>query len=144
MAKTIKISDGDIDINDNGQASYIDGNRKAGQDVAACILVEFDPAKGFGSELATFELSNLQFVNSSVVQQLITDAIKRLQEKQRLESATTASEALEKIKILNIEMLTNGDVAFFLALETETGEEVSRALLVPTSLNHLLPDGVML
>ena len=136
MSKTIRIADGDIYIDSNGQSSLVDSVNKSGQDIAAALLIDYDANTSFGSELATFVQSPYNFISDGIVQQLILEAVQRLQAKQQQDSASTSDERIARIKDLRIDRSDNGDVFFYLELETETGSTLDRAFLIPMSLDQ--------
>lgn len=109
MSKTIKVSNGDWDVDSRGRFIYIgdnvassDGREKLAQDVANVLLQALYPDSSWGSGLGTVEqVTILDSLNAhqGVISQLVHDAILRLMAKQEEDTGLPDTERIERYTV---------------------------------------------
>ncbi len=81
MSQTLRVSNGDWDIDSRGNPVFITGREKVAQDVANVLLQALNEDSTWGSELGKIEQGSIiDTVNAhkSMVQTLVTEAMERL------------------------------------------------------------------
>ena len=143
---TIKISDGDIAINeDTGIVETVSDIEEAAQNVARHILSEYNSFFDEGNELINYSFQNSpNNLTDMLVDQYITEAINRLIIKQQ--ELNTVSRIL-KINQIKTRVVGLSTVVFLVEVLFESGDiinVVDRINVKPTSLNHLLDPSAFL
>jgi len=136
--RTIKISDGDLDVDEpTGVVNTVDGINKGAQDVARHILSEFDAFFQEGNEIFTFELGNTMFTES-LISQFLTASVNRLIVKQGSIDPSDRIVRVSDVKVRRVGIST----AVFL-VEVLFGNNTTASIVdqVPLALNQLVDPG---
>lgn len=137
MSHTLRIIDGQIDIDPaTGQLNLVDGNRKAGQDMAECLLQDYLADIDYGSYLRSLTTSALPGAGELFLRHYIADAIQRLQAKQQQDSNLTLEEQITDIIQLDVADDGAGQSVFFVAVSTAGGQVANVGATKATQLNH--------
>lgn len=129
MSKTWKWADGDIVIDRNkGRALYIDGTEKASQDVAYFYMTITDVLRRVGCQLTNLDrLGRQAGMTKTVIQQEATDAVRRLQEWQVLDSSLTDAERIVSIEQFVVVQDSPVSFVFNMTIATATSDKVQVA-----------------
>ena len=138
MGWTLKVVDGQVEFDPaTGLLNTVDGERKCAQDLAECLMQDFDPAQNYGSILNQVVNSPEQNITEMVIVNGVSTAIGLLQSKQQEDVASTESERISRILALNVSQNDQGDAAYYVRVETEDGGAgIDVTILKPTSLEH--------
>lgn len=138
MSTTLKIINGQIDIDaSTGQINQVDGNRKAGQDLAECLLQDYLADIDYGSFLRAVATNQIPFSGDLFVRYYISDAVQKLQGKQQEDQYLTAAEQITEILELQVSDDGAGTAAFFISVATaDGGPSPSIGAIQETKLNH--------
>lgn len=142
MSVTYQVSDGDLYIDrDTGRLIPIQDEVKLGQDLAMCLLEDFDASRDFGSELQILDIPTASAANGYIAQ-LVSEAVTRLQAYQRKDTNTSQAEMIQSIQTIRvaIDKDNQSEAYFYLIVANELGTEYSSVMRLsrPTSLNHQL------
>jgi hypothetical protein len=126
LAKTIRIENGDIFVDERGFTSWTTGLRKANQDTFEALTTPYDPLNGFGCELNIGSLSPVlpRMAATAFIESALSDAIDRLITKQGHVITLAEDETILGIDSLEITDHSNGlgtDIAFDVHVLTEAG-----------------------
>ncbi len=137
MSWTLKVSNGQIVLNEaTGQIQTVEGNRKAAQDIANVILLDFDAARQYGSYLTAIVQNRIPFASELLIRFYIADAIGKLMAKQEQDPDVTEDEKIVQIDELLTTPESSGVVGFFVAVSTEDGGTAENGMMA-TQLDHL-------
>jgi len=136
MATTLMKRDGDIVTqSSNGRQVMITGIHKLSQDVADCLMTEYDPERGYGSEIADLDQINsrksgpMGLVNRGRIKSMVRDAIERLQQLQNTRvDQLTGFEAIQSIGTIRVIQFSRTGYIFFVDVTPHDGPDV-----IPTS-----------
>lgn len=136
MSKTLKKRDGDIVLqSSNGRPLYIQGIEKLSQDVPDALMTEYDPERGFGSQISNLDQINakrsgpLGLINRGYIKTLVREAIERLQQLQNTRvDQLTAFEAIKSIGTIRVIQVSRTGYIFFVDVTPYDGPDV-----IPTS-----------
>lgn len=132
MSTTLKISNGDIDIDSVlGQAKTIDGVVKCSQDIAAVLMTDMRQSnrsgqqlpRAYGNELATLKtpLKYSGLIGKPLVSRKIQEAVQRLEDLQTKDPNITADEKIKTISKLIVEGLNSTDFIYWLEVQVSSG-----------------------
>lgn len=134
MSTTLKISNGDIDIDEvTGAATEITGVDKAGQDVANVLMIDRIQPKTsrsaaafrrtYGNELASLQTPTFfsGAVGKPLVAQKIQEAIQSLIDLQDVDPSITDDEHIDHIGRLLVESLDITDYIYFVEVIVRSG-----------------------
>lgn len=137
MSKTLKIINGQIDFDPStGQIVLVENNRKAAQDLAACLLQDYLPEIDYGSQLRALMANPIPLAGDLFLRFYIAEAISKLQSKQQDDPYLTRSEQITDITALQLVDDGEGTTAFFVGVSTADGGEEVVAAQNETQLNH--------
>jgi len=137
MSKTIRIVNGQIDIDPaTGLVETVEGNRKAAQDMAECLLQDYLPEIDYGSFLRALVLNQIPNSGDLFIRFYIADAIQKLQAKQQDDPYLTEAEQITQITELQVANDQQGTVVFFVAAATADGGDASLTAAQATQLNQ--------
>jgi hypothetical protein len=137
MSQTLRIVDGQIDIDSaTGQINVVAGDRKAGQDMAECLLQDYLSDIDYGSYLRSLTVSAVPGAGELFIRHYIADAIQRLQAKQQQDPYLTAEEQIVDIIRLDVSNDGNDQDVFFVSVATASGQVTSIGAVKETQLNH--------
>ena len=109
MALTLKKRDGDIFVqSSNGRPFLVQGNEKLAQDASDALLTDYDPERGYGSNISSIETANAHrgivgIFNRGFIRQEVRDSLERLQALQLQRSdQLTSFEAIEEIQAVRV------------------------------------------
>lgn len=132
MSTTIKISDGDIDINNvTGKATLVRDSAKCSQDVANVMMLDRSQPnvpfkRAYGNELAS--LQNPVFfsglVGKPLVGQKIQEAIQSLMDFQDADPNITPSEHIDHINRLTVDQFGVTDFIFYVEVAVKSGDTI--------------------
>lgn len=127
MSKTLRVANGDWDIDSRGRPIWVTEREKAAQDVANVLLQELTSDGAWGSELGKIEQGAvIDTVNAhrSLVQTLVTEAIERLLLFQEQEEDIPDLEKIASFTV-TVERLPHQALsyAFYLSILTEGSNE---------------------
>lgn len=136
MSKTLKKRDGDIVLqSSNGRNIYIQGIEKLSQDVPDALMTEYDPERGFGSQISNLDQINsrksgpMGLINRGYIKTLVREAIERLQKLQKSRvDQLTSFEAIESIGTIRVIQFARTGYIFFVDVTPFDGPDV-----IPTS-----------
>ena len=138
MSKTIKIANGDIDINSQGILRTVNNINKAAQDVARHVLTDFSETFSEGSELRTLQDANNSFTDT-LIQQYLYEAVNRLIVKQDLN--TDRDDTIVRVEDIKVRRVGLTTAVFYMEVLHESGEVVTITDVVgniqETQLDHL-------
>ena len=148
MGWTLKIVDGQLDLDVNtGLLNTVEGERKCAQDIAECMLQEYDPVQNYGSYLTAVVANStaIPFAGDLFIRHYISQAVDTLKSKQLEDPASTPDERINEIsQLLTVTDQDTQTMGFYLKVETESGSaETSITNLSAsqaTSLNQLYED----
>lgn len=146
MGTTLRIVNGQLDLDTNtGLVNQVTGNRKCSQDLAECLLQDYDADINYGSFLTEVVTNStaIPFAGDLFIRHYIAQAVELLKAKQLEDSTSTSDERITDIAQLITQ--TNQDtntVGFYLSVDTETlNADVALVniptLVQPTQLNQL-------
>lgn len=145
MSYTIRLSDGDIDIDSTGGQTMLSGADKVAQDIADAILHPPDLDRGYGNHLFDShgqlkKIAGSPLLGKQAVHSYIQQAVTSLMHSQTRQGRVPASERIERISELIVRPGSRvGDFVFFLSVRTADGSTVGQGFEV--SLAHLsVPD----
>ena len=145
MTTTIRVSNGDIDIDENrGVINVVSGIEKAGQDVARHLLSEFDVHFQEGNQLiddgvGTVDTSVL--LNEVLVNQFLTEALNRLIIKQQTASDSERIIRVSQIKTRKVGLTTLAFLVEVLFSNGQTATIVDKVDIKATQLDHIINPG---
>lgn len=136
MSKTLKKRDGDIVLqSSNGRFVFIEGIEKLSQDVPDALMTEYDPERGYGSQISNLDQINsrksgpMGLINRGYVKTLVREAIERLQQLQNARiDQLTGFEAIQSIGTIRVIQLSRTGYIFFVNVTPFDGPDV-----IPTS-----------
>ena len=142
MSRTLKFQDGDIYVPSTGRPYYIDGAEKCEQDLAWQYMTEYDGEEG--SEIVDVDKPAYatRHVLQGLIRQKVSDAFfrfKRLQQ-ERLDQIPK-EEQVKRIIDLDVWQVEALDFAFYIAIETESGNTVTKGYTI--KLGHQFPDDAL-
>lgn len=138
MSVTYRIVNGQIDVNRaNGQPVLVSGNRKCAQDMAECLLQEYDAAQQYGSYLKAIIQNRIPFGTEMLLRYYIAQAVNLLQVKQQDDPYSDAAERISQIDEILTTPNDSGLVGYFVAVSTEDGGASETGVVAPTQLNQL-------
>lgn len=137
MSYTLKISNGDIDINPvTGNVTLLSGVEKCAQDVANVLMIDrVQPtnnraaqefAQPYGNELATLRVPTRygDMLGRPLVAQKIQEAIQSLMDLQARDPTVTDDEAIDRIDRLIVESISATDYIYYLEVVVRSGVTV--------------------
>jgi hypothetical protein len=136
MSKTLKKRDGDIVLqSSNGRPYYIQGIEKLSQDVPDALMTEYDPERGYGSQVSNLDQINarrsgpLGLINRGYIKTLVREALERLQQLQNTRiDQLTGFEAIKSIGTIRVIQFSRTGYIFFVDVTPYDGPDV-----IPTS-----------
>jgi hypothetical protein len=136
MSKTLKKRDGDIVLqSSNGRPYYIQGIEKLSQDVPDALMTEYDPERGYGSQISNLDQINarrsgpLGLINRGYIKTLVREALERLQQLQNTRiDQLTGFEAIQSIGTIRVIQFSRNGYIFFVDVTPYDGPDV-----IPTS-----------
>ena len=137
---TLKVSDGDLFINDYGRIEYITEMEEASQNVARAILTNYDSFFDEGNELLNFASggSSAPFLNEMLIQQFLTESINRLIIKQRDIEISGKILQVNQIKTRIVGMTTLVFLVEVMFVDGTINNIVGQAKIKPTKLDHIV------
>ena len=134
------VSNGDLSINSYGQLDYLNSIEEASQNVAKCILTEYDSYFDEGDELLTFVAggSSTSVLNEMLVQQFLTESINRLIIKQRDLEIGGKIIQVNQIKTRMVGMTTLVFLVEVMFANGQVNNIVGQAKLRTTQLDHIV------
>jgi hypothetical protein len=138
MSRTIKIENGQISIDPStGLVETVTDNRKAAQDMAACLMQEYLADIDFGSYLTAVATNQIGGAGDLFIRYYVADAIQKLQAKQQQDPNLTLAEQITEITELLVKNDTENSITnFYVAVATADGGEAEMGAVRPTQLNH--------
>lgn len=125
--KTIKVSDGDWDVNAAGRTSYVTGREKLAQDIANALLQSYNESLGYGSFLSTIEQRSptlgTEEHHKLRIHQEVSDAIDRWIELQERDEDLTDEETIAGFNVLVERGEQDLYYYYFLSVQSEAGDE---------------------
>lgn len=127
MSTTLLWRDGDLYLDQAGRPVEIADQDKAAQDMAEALTVEYDPRRGFGSELHSLGVPEYAgaVVGKALIASRVSEAVDRLKTLQHRNPASTATERITGLTQLQVLDIGSGDYAFYAAAETEDRQPVT-------------------
>lgn len=145
MSFTLKVSNGDLDINESrGLVNMVSGVEKAGQDAARHLLSEFDTFFQEGNQLiddGAGAVDTSVLLSEILVTQFLTESINRLIIKQQVSNDDERITRVNQIKTRRVGLTT---LAFMIEVTLSGGRTASivdKVDLKPTNLDHILNSG---
>ena len=138
---TVKVSNGDLDINSYGRPSYITDLEEASQNVGRAVLIEYNSFFDEGNELLTFVSggSSSSDLNEMLVQQYLTESINRVILKQRdIELGGGKIIQVNDVQTRMVGMTTLVFLIDVLFSNGTTSSIIGQSQLQPTRLDHIL------
>lgn len=138
MSVTLKISNGDLDLGENGQGTLISGVEKLSQDVAEVILTPYDATEDWGNRLGSVQLPYVSnwVMMEGLIKSEVAQAVQRLRRKQQTFPQLSDGERINKVKRIDVAVI-NGIALFFLAVEASSTYTIP--LTFQTKLGHVVP-----
>lgn len=136
MSTTLMKRDGDLVVqSSNGRQVTIKGIQKLSQDVADCLMTEYDPERAYGSEISNLDQINssrseaLGMINRGRIKSMVRDAVERLQQLQntRLDQLD-GYEAIKSIGAIRVIRFSSTGYIFFVDVTPADGPDK-----IPTS-----------
>lgn len=135
MSKTIKVSNGDWDVDERGRSSYVgsevegsSGREKCAQDVACCLLQDTYEDNSWGSALGNIEKAHVLDSTSahrSLIQTMVSESMERLITKQGQIEDLPDTERIKDYTVTVNKIASQAlSYAFYLAVTTVAGEDV--------------------
>jgi len=123
-----------------GQPEYINDIEEASQNVARCVLIEYDSFFDEGNELLNFTSggSSDSNLNQMLSQQFITESINRLIIKQRDTEISGKIIQVNQIKTRMVGMTTLIFLVEVMFANGTVNNIVGQAKIQPTKLDHIL------
>lgn len=127
MSKTLRVANGDWDVDSRGRPIYIEGREKVAQDVANVLLQELYADASYGSELARVERSTIvdtANAHRAIIQTLVGEAVERLQALQEQEETIPREERIVDYTVI-VDRMTQQQLAYsyYLAVTTEASND---------------------
>lgn len=147
MGSTLRIVNGQLDLDVNtGQLVTVEGDRKCAQDLAECLLQNYDADQNYGSYLTEVvtNSSAIPLAGDLFIRHYIAQAVELLKSKQLEDQTSTPEERITDITQLFTQ--TDQDtqtVGFYLSVATEAGEADTAVVNIParpTQLEQLNED----
>lgn len=135
MSKTIKVSNGDLDVDARGRFSYIgegvsgsSGREKCAQDLAAVLLQDLYADETWGSNLNLIEQGRvIDALNShrARISMIVQDAVNRLMTLQDQDQDIPDTEKIKKFSV-SVDRISGQQLSyvFLLSVETVSGDSV--------------------
>jgi hypothetical protein len=126
MSQTIRMDNGDLEIDSTGGQAWISGAEKAAQDLLEQILLPYNIETDRGNELfepdgSLTSIVGSQEIGAQSIRTFIRSAVRRLQRLQQEDSATNREELIQNVKSLVVQPLLNDitSYGFYLAVEVD-------------------------
>ena len=143
--KTIKISNGDIEITPEGTTGYVEGENKSSQDIARALLCTYSPYYSEGNQLLDLAISGQPFgLSESLVTQYIAEAINRLISKQQAEGQDTRILSILDLRTRVVDLST---AVFYVECLCDNGQVAAVTNFISleqTQLNQILNPNAIL
>jgi hypothetical protein len=148
MSTTLKVSNGDLDINEvTGMPSLISGVDKCSQDVAEVLMIDRKQTnrsgrafrRAYGNELASLQTPMFfsGLVGKPLVARKVQEAIQSLIDMQDQDQNVTDDEHIDNIGRLMVEALDTTDFIYFVEVFVRSGSTVPPVSnLQEVKLNH--------
>jgi hypothetical protein len=131
MSKTLKVSNGDIHIDEaTGRSKLISGPDLIIQTIVEELMTEYDPVTSRGSKIR--QLNNL-----SLIRQEVLETVDRIKERQSEDTAITHREQIDRVTQLVVQSYDQVTVFFYLEV-TSTAKDKKQALLVMEQNGNLI------
>lgn len=121
MSTTLKITNGDLDFNDYGQAEVVYGANKAGQDLGEVFTSDLDKDRGWGCGL-TPGVAPIQ--PELYIRNEVASAVGRLQNMQNADRQLDPDERIVGIESLSVKSVGAGSWGWYAAMSLGNGETV--------------------
>lgn len=145
MARTFRMSDGDLEFDVNGRLTLLEGAEKVQQDIAEALLTDYDRTRDFGSRLNALTYNPSMNASEGQISTYISDAIDRLRAMQRTNPTTTRQEEIAMVDGIQVFKNDQTEVLFGVSVITTEGQGANTTIMLapnPVKLNHLLPPSV--
>lgn len=145
MSKTIGVRNGDWDFDGYGRMVQVQDSDKTSQDLAEMIISDYDPTRDYGTRLAPGYVPPT--AAEGVISMELSQGVARLQRLQQQDVASTESERISAITLLEVQRVANDPTSYNYALgvKTEDGDGIissDRVRVRPLELGHLTRSSV--
>ncbi len=138
MSQTLKFSDGDLVLGENGQGQWIWAEEKLSQDVAEALLMKYNAEDDMGNRILSVEIPSASnhVLMEGWIKSEVSQAISRYRVVAQGFPYRQEGETIRSVRRLDVVM--SGNLAlFYLEIETENGTTVPQTF--KADLGHIVP-----
>ena len=136
MSLTVRMADGDLEIGNAGEQTYVKGSEKAAQDLLDEIFLPYNAERDRGNELfepdgSLTSLAGSISVGSSAIRSMLKSAVQRLMQAQQRDAFTDPEEVIREVTAILVQAVNNDPTqyAFFLSVSVrDQAIAVARAI----------------